>query len=99
LVAATDRVLVATRPGGYPHTDDGVEVRRILHKGPRVAIENCNGQFKAVFAVGGPVPTRGVVATARLVLGAVLVYQLTLLSRHHRGLDPRTGLKPFPQAA
>jgi hypothetical protein len=99
LVAATDRVLVATRPGGYPHTDDGVEVRRILHKGRRVAIENCNGQFKAIFGVNGPVPTRGETATARWVLGAILVYQLTLLNRHHRGLDLRTCLKPFLQAA
>jgi hypothetical protein len=45
------------------------------------------------------VPTRGLVAIARWVLGAVLVYQLTPLSRHHHGLDLRTGLKPFLQAA
>ncbi len=99
LVAADERFLVATRPGGYPHTDDGVEVRRILHKERSVAIENFNGQFKAIFDVGGPVPTRGLVATTRWVLGAVLVYQLTLLYRHHLGLDLRTGLKPFLQAA
>jgi hypothetical protein len=99
LVAAEARVLVATRPGGYPHTDDGVEVRRVLHKERSVAIENFNGQFKAIFDVGGPVPTRGLVATARWVLGAVLVYQLTLLYRHHLGLDLRSGLKPFLQAA
>ncbi len=91
--------LVATRRGGYPHTDDGVEVRRLLHKERSVAIENFNGQFKAIFDVGDAVPTRGKVATARWVLGAVLVYQLTLLYRHHLGLDLRTGLKPFLQAA
>jgi hypothetical protein len=45
------------------------------------------------------VPTRGKVATARWVLGAVLVYQLTLLHRHHLGLALRTGRKPFLQAA
>ena len=90
---------VATRRGGYPHTDDGVEVRRILHKERSVAIETFDGQFKAIFDVGDAVPTRGEVATARWVLGAVLVYQLTLLYRHHLGLDLRTGLKPFPQAA
>jgi hypothetical protein len=91
--------LVATRRGGYPHTDDGVEVRRVLHKERSVAIENFNGQFKAIFDVGDAVPTRGKVATARWVLGAVLVYQLTLLHRHHLGLGLRTGLKPFLQAA
>jgi hypothetical protein len=99
LVAEDARLLVATRPGSYPHTDDGVEVRRVLHKERSVAIANFNGQFKAIFDIGGPVPTRGLVATARWVLGAGLVYQLTLLSRHHLGLDLRTGLKPFLQAA
>ena len=91
--------LVATRRGGYPHTDDGVEVRRILHKERSVAIENFNGQFKAIFDVNDAVPTRGKVATARWVLGAVLVYQLTLLYRfeHHQGL--RLGLKAFLKAA
>jgi Transposase DDE domain len=97
--AAEGCALVATRRGAYPHTDDGVAVRRIFHKERSVAIENFNGQFKAIFDVNGPVPTRGLVATARWVLGAVLVYQLTLLSRHHLGLDLRTGLKPFLQAA
>jgi hypothetical protein len=91
--------LVANRRGPYPHQDGGAEVRRILHKERSVAIENFNGQFKAIFDVNGPVPTRGEVATARWVLGAVLVYQLTLLYRHHRGLDLRSGLKPFLKAA
>jgi Transposase DDE domain len=91
--------LVTNRRGPYPHGDEGVEVRRVLHKERSVAIENFNGQFKAIFDVNGPVPTRGKVATARWVLGAVLVYQLTLLHRHHLGLALRTGLKPFLQAA
>ena len=63
------------------------------------AIENFNGQFKAIFDVNGPVPTRGRRATARVVLGAVLVYQLTLLHRHAAGATLRVGLKPFLQAA
>ena len=74
-------------------------VRRLFHELRSRATENCNGQFKAIFDVNGPVPTRGRVATARWVLGAVLVYQLTLLHRHHHDLDLRTGLKPFLQAA
>jgi hypothetical protein len=97
--AAGGWTLVANRRGPYPHEDGGVEVRRILHKERGVAIENFNGQFKAIIDVNGPVPTRGEVATARWVLGAVLVYQLTLLYRHHRGLDLRSGLKPFLRAA
>jgi hypothetical protein len=32
-------------------------------------------------------------------LGAVLVYQLTLLYRHQLGADLRVGLTPFLQAA
>jgi hypothetical protein len=96
---AEERILVAPRRGPYPHRDDGAEVRRVLHKERSAAIENFNGQFKAIFDVGGPVPTRGRTATARFVLGAVFVYQLTLLLRHALGLDLRTGLKPFLQAA
>jgi hypothetical protein len=97
--AADGWTLVANRRGPYPHEDGGAAVRRVLHKERSVATENVNGQFKAIFDVGGPVPTRGLVATARWALGAVLVYQLTLLHRHHLGLDLRTGLKPFLQAA
>lgn len=92
-------VLVATKRGPYPHRDAGVAVRRILHKERSVAIENFNGQFKAIFDINGPVPTRGRVATSRFVLGAVFVYQLTLLYRCEAGLDLRVGLKPFLQAA
>lgn len=97
--AAAAWTLVANRRGPYPHADDGAAVRRILHKERSVAIENFNGQFKAIFDANGPVPTRGLVATSRWVLGAVLLYQLTLLHRHHAGQDLRTGLKPFLQAA
>jgi len=99
LLATNERILIAPRRDPYPHVDPGVEVRRIFHKERSVAIENFNGQFKAIFDVGGPVPTRGQTATTRFVLGAVFVYQLTLLLRHERGLDLRVGLKPFLQAA
>ena len=47
----------------------------------------------------GAVPTRGWRATRRYVLGAVLVYQLTLLYRFQQGADLRVGLKPFLKAA
>ena len=35
-----DRLLVTTQYGRYPHTDDGVEVRRIFHKLRSIAMEN-----------------------------------------------------------
>jgi len=98
-LAAAKRTLVTPRGGPYPHTDDGAGVRKVLHEVRSRAIENFNGQFKAIFDVGGPVPTRGRRATARFALGAVFVYQLTLLHRHAAGLDLRVGLKPFLQAA
>ena len=43
------RILVTTQYGSYPHTGDGVEVRRVLHKLRSVAIENFNEQFKGIF--------------------------------------------------
>ena len=49
----TGRFLVATRRGVYPHTDDGVEVRRVFHTLCSLAIENFNRQFKGIFDVHG----------------------------------------------
>jgi hypothetical protein len=97
--AAADRVLVAPTGRAYPHTDAGVAVRRLFHELRSRAIANFTGHFTASFDVNGPVPTRGLVATSRFVLGAVFVYQLTLLPRHIAGADLRVGLKPFLQAA
>lgn len=97
--AAADRVLVASQYGRYPHTDDGVEVRRVFHKLRSVSIENFNEQFKALFDAHGAVPTRGRANTRRFALGAVLVYQLLLWQRHEHGLGLRVGLKPALKAA
>lgn len=83
----------------YPHHDDGVEVRRILHKTRSIAIENFNEHFKAIFDVHGSVPTKGLAATQRFVLGAVLVYQLAILYCFLRNLDLRIGLKALLKAA
>jgi len=94
-----DRTLVASQYGAYPHTDPGVEIRRVFHKLRSAAIENFNGQFKAIFDVQGAVPTKGLAATQRFALGALLVYQLTLWHRHEQGLDLRVGLDPFLKAA
>ena len=91
-------ILVTTKHGTYPPTDDGVEVRRIFHQLRSHAIENFNGQFKGIFA-RQPVPTRGLLATRRFALGAVLVYQLTVWHCFEVGDDLRVGLKPFLKAA
>ena len=94
-----DCMVIATQPGAYPHTDPGVEVRRLFHQLRSRAIENFNEQFKAIFDVHGAVPTKGLRHTQRFALGAVLLYQLTLWHRYEQGLDLRTGLKAFLKAA
>ena len=91
--------MVTPRGGPYPHTDAGVGVRRLLHKTRSVTIENFNEQFKGIFESHQAVPTRGLVATRRFALGAIFVYQLTVLQRYHQGADPRAGLKAFLRAA
>jgi hypothetical protein len=98
--AGTDQVLIAPRRGGtYPRPDPGAPVRQVFHRLRTATIESFNGQFKAIFDGRRPVPTRGLAATGRLVLGAVFVYQLTLLARAEDQAPLRQGLKPFLQAA
>ena len=96
---STDCILVTSQYGRYPHTDAGVEVRRIFHKLRSLAIENFNEQFKGMFDGHGQVPTKGLTNTQRFALGAVLVYQLTLWYRFEHDLDLRIGLKAFLKAA
>jgi hypothetical protein len=91
--------LVATQRGKYPHTDAGVEVRRIFHKLRSLAIENFNEQFKGIFDAHEQVPTKGLVATRRFALGAIFLYQLAVLYRWQQGLSLRIGLKAFLRAA
>ena len=95
----SERFLVASGRGPYPHTDAGVEVRRIFHRLRHVAIENFNEHFKSVFEAHGAVPTKGEADTARFALGAIFVYQLALLHRHEQDLDTNRGLKAFLRAA
>jgi hypothetical protein len=93
------QTVVATRRGPSPHTDDGVEGRRLLPELRSRAIEHLNEQFKGLFDVHGQVPTKGRLNTRQFALGAVCVYQLTRWYRHEHGLDLRVGLKPFLKAA
>jgi hypothetical protein len=94
-----ERILITSRYGRYPHSDAGVEVRRMFHKLRSTANENFNEQFKGMFDGHGQVPTKGLNATRRFALGAILVYQLTLWYRFEHGLDLRVGLKAFLKAA
>ncbi len=95
----SQRILVATQYGPYPHTDDGVEVRRVFHKLRSLAIENFNEHFKGIFDGHGQVPTKGLNTTKRFALGAIFVYQLALIYRFNHGLDLNIGLKAFIKAA
>ena len=97
--AQADRLLVTTRYGRYPHTDDGVEVRRVFHKLRSVAMENFNEHFKGIFDGHGQVPTKGLCATQRFALGAIFVYQLALLYRFEHDLELCVGLKAFLKSA
>ena len=80
-------------------TDDGVEVRRVFHKLRSIARENFNEHFKSIFDGHGQVPTKGLIATQRFALGAIFVYQLSLLYRFESGLGLCVGLKAFLKAA
>jgi hypothetical protein len=96
---AKGKFLVASGRGPYPHTDPGVEVRRIFHRLRHSSIENFNEHFKTLFECHAAVPTKGLRETARFALGAVFVYQLALLHRHQRDSDTNRGLKAFLRAA
>jgi hypothetical protein len=91
--------LVASRRGKYPHTDSGVEVRRIFHKLRSKTIEPFNGLFKNVFEWGGQVPVKGLRRTQLVVLGAVLVYQLVLLYQFQQHKPLGVGVKALLRAA
>lgn len=92
-------LLVTTQYGPYPHTGDGVEVRRLFHKLRSLAIENFNNHFKGIFNSHGQVPTKGLINTKRFALGAIFVYQVALLYRFINRMELNVGLKPFLRAA
>lgn len=83
----------------YPHQDDGVAVRKVLHKTRSFAIEKFNEHFKVIFDAHGAVPTKGLTATRRFALSAVFVYQLAILYCFLHPLNLRTGLKSLIKAA
>ena len=95
----SNRFLVTTKTGPYPHTDAGSPVRRVLHQLRSKAVEPFNGSFKRLFQYHGQVPVKGLKRVQLFVLGAVLVYQLLLLYQFQAGLPLGKGLKPLLLAA
>ena len=93
------RILVATRRGKHPSTDNGVEVRRIFHQLRSQAIEPFNNLFKSVFGWHTQMPVKGPRRSQLLALGAIFVYQLVLLYQHEHHLSIGTGIKAFLRAA
>jgi hypothetical protein len=97
--AQAGRSLVTTQYGPHPHTDPGVEVRRVFHQLRSAKLETLNELYKAIFDGHGCVPTKGLRNTQRFALGAVFVLQLSVLARFEAGLPLRIGLKAFLKAA
>ena len=95
----SDRFLITSQAGPYPHQGDGVLVRQVFHKLRSKAIEPFNGLFKNVFEWQGQVPVKGLQRVQLIVLGAVLVYQLVLLYQFQRDLPLGKGVKPLLRAA
>ena len=93
------RELVATRRGPYPHTDGGVEVRRIFHQLRSQAIEPFNGLFKNIFEWRTQMPVKGLRRTQLLALGAIFIYQLVLLYQYEQKLPVGKGIKALLRAA
>ncbi len=94
-------VLVATRRGKPPHTDAGVDVRRLFHKLRSLAIEPFNNLFKSVFDwhTQTQMPVKGLRRSQRLALAAIFTYQLALLHQYQQALAIGKGLKAFLHAA
>jgi hypothetical protein len=91
--------LVATQRGPYPHSDGGVEVRKVFHKLRSQAIEPFNGLYKNVFDWRAKMPVKGLQRSQLLALGAVVVYQLVLLYQHEHNLPLGKGIKSLLRAA
>jgi DDE family transposase len=99
LCEQSNRALVATRRGAYPHHDAGVDVRRIFHKLRSQAIEPFNGLFKNVFEWRTQMPVKGLRRSQLLALGAIVIYQLVLRYQHEHNLPLGKGIKPLLRAA
>jgi hypothetical protein len=91
--------LVATRRGPRPHTDGGVEVRRLFHKLRSQSIEPFNGLFKDHFGWSKNMPVTGLSKSQLFALGAIFLYQLVMLYQYERGAKIGQGIKALLRAA
>ena len=91
--------LIAPRWAPAPADDPGKPVRAVFHRLRHVAAENLNELVKDAFGLHGTVPTIGLLATQRYVLGCIFVYQIALWYRAEHGLPLNIGLKAFLRAA
>lgn len=91
--------LIATRYGTHPHTDGGVEVRRIFHKLRSQSIEPFNGLFKDFFGWQKHMPVKGLSKSQLFALGAIFLYQLILFYQYEEGLQVGKGIKALLKAA
>ena len=96
--ARDGRVLVTSRRG-KPAPNAGTPVRRVFHALRSQASEDWHSQFRHIFDLSAQLPTRGLLATQRFVLGAVFTYQLAILDRFLAGRSLRAGLQAALQAA
>jgi hypothetical protein len=94
-----NRALVATRRGAYPHTEGGVEVRRLFHTLRSQALAPFNALFKNIFEWGGQMPVKGLRRCQLLALGAILLYQMVLLYQHQHHHPVGVGIKALLRAA
>ncbi len=93
-----DRLLVTTKYGRYPHTDDGVEVRRIFHKLRSMP-------WKISMSISKPSLMdmekfhQRLTGYSTIRVGCHFVYQLALLYGFEHDLGLCVGLKAFLKAA
>lgn len=93
------RMLVARHWTPMPADDPGKAVRAVFHRLRHIAAENLNELVKDAFGLHGAVPTTGLLATSRYVLGCIFVYQVALWYRAEQGLPLNVGMKAFLRAA
>jgi hypothetical protein len=91
-----DRLLVTTKYGSSPHSDDGVQVRRLFHTLCSIAMEHLHEHFKGIFDGHGQVPDLWLGRYPTLCgWRTICVSQLAFLYRFEHDLELCVGLKAF----
>jgi hypothetical protein len=99
-VTKRNQLLVTTKYGSYPHTDDGMEARHLFHKLRSITMKNVHERFKGIFDGHGQVPDLWLDRYPALCgWRAIFVYQLALLYRFEHDLELCVMLKAFLKSA